>query len=93
MIDDPNRRKEPRHALCATAILERKTGHRLIGSTVNVSGAGVLLDLTQKPDLALGEEVGCSIELYAGKPAQAWGVGKVVRVDDCRIAIEFIRLD
>lgn len=89
----PNRRTEPRHPIRTAAILERKTGNKLVGSTVNVSGSGVLLDLAHAADLALGEEVGCSIQIYGDKPPQAWGVGKIVRVDRCRVAIEFTGLD
>ncbi|HML17249.1 MAG TPA: PilZ domain-containing protein [Bryobacteraceae bacterium] len=89
----PNRRTEPRHAIRATAILERKTGRKIVGSTVNISGSGVLLDLSNAGDLALGEEVGCSIQLYGDKPPQAWGVGRIVRLDRSRVAIEFTGLE
>jgi hypothetical protein len=88
-----NRRRESRHPLRAAATVERRSGGRLFGSTINVSGSGVLLDLPQGGDLQPGEEVGCSIQLYAGKPPQAWGVGKVVRVERSLVAIEFTGLD
>ena len=88
-----NRRSEPRHPFSAAAIVERKTGARLTASTLNVSGGGVLLDLTQAAEFAVGEEVSCSIELYAGKPPQAWGVGRIVRIERQRVAIEFTGLD
>jgi len=92
-VNDRNRRREPRHPLRAAAILERRAGLPIVVSTVNVSGSGVLVDVAGSCELALGEEVGCSIQLYDGKPPQAWGVGKVVRVDDSRVAIEFTGLD
>ncbi len=88
-----DQRKERRHPVRAVAIVEQKTGKRISGSTVDLSGSGVLLDLAQPADLAVGEEVGCSVQLYPGKAAQAWGVGKVVRVDRLRIAIEFTGID
>lgn len=91
--EECNLRKETRHPLRSDAILERRTGTQIAGSTVNVSGSGVLLDLDHTAELALGEEVGCSIRLYDGKPPQAWGVGKVVRVDNLRVAIEFTGID
>lgn len=84
-----NRRSEARHSLRTTAIVHRKTGTPLLGSTVNVSGSGVLLDLDQPADLILGEEVACSIQLYEGRSPQSWGTGKIVRVDRSRVAIEF----
>jgi len=88
-----DQRREARYPLRANAIFERKTGERIAGSTVNVSGSGVLLDLAKATDLKLGEEVGCSIQLYDGKSPQAWGVGKIVRVEDRHVAIEFTGLD
>lgn len=82
-----------RHEMHTAAIIERRIGEPIAASTVNVSGSGVLLALEQPSDLSVGDEVGCSIELYAGKPPQGWGVGKVVRVDDDCVAIEFNALD
>ena len=91
--DGSNQRREERHPLRTDAILQRKTGERILGSTINISGSGVLLDVAQAEELRLGEEVGCQIHLYDGKPPQDWGVGKVVRVDNCRVAVEFTSLD
>jgi hypothetical protein len=90
----PNqKRREARYPLQTNALFERRTGEQIAGSTVNISGSGVLLDLAEDSDLKMGEEVGCSIQLYPDKPLQAWGVGKVVRVDSRRVAIEFTGLD
>jgi hypothetical protein len=89
----PEQRKELRQPVRAAAIIEQRTGRRISGSTVDLSGSGVLLDLAQPADLAVGEEVGCSVQLYPGKAPQAWGVGKVVRVDRLRVAIQFTGID
>ena len=85
---DPNKRKEQRYPLGAGAIIERKTGERIRAFTLNVSGSGLLLALPA-PVFLIGEEVRCGIKLYEDKPPQSWGVGKVVRVDDRCVAIDF----
>ena len=81
-------RKEQRYLLGTSAIIERKTGERIRAFTLNVSGSGMLLALPA-PVFTVGEEVRCGIDLYDGKPPQCWGVGKVVRVDDRCVAIDF----
>jgi len=83
-----DKRREQRYLLATEAIVERKTGERMLAFTLNVSGSGVLLALP-KPGLAVGEEVRCGIRLYEGKPPQSWGTGRVVRVDELRVAIDF----
>ena len=83
-----DKRKEQRYPLGAEAIVVRKTGERVHAFTVNVSGSGVLLAL-ESPALAVGDEVRCGIQLYENKPPQSGGVGKVVRVDESRVAIDF----
>ena len=85
-----NKRKEERYLLATEAILERKSGEQYVAFTLNVSGSGLLLALPN-PHLQVGEEVRCGIRLYEGKPPQSWGLGKVVRVDDSRVAITSIR--
>lgn len=82
------KRKEERYLLATEAIVERKTGEQFVAFTLNVSGSGVLLAL-RNAALRVGEEVRCGIRLYEGKPPQSWGVGRVVRVDDSRVAIDF----
>jgi PilZ domain len=91
--DDSNNRKEVRYTLQLHAILQRNTGESILGSTVNASGSGVLLEIALPPDLRLGERVCCSMELYAGKAPQEWGVGRIVRIEGSRVAIEFSGLD
>ena len=83
-----DKRKEERYLLATEAIVERKTGERVLAFTLNVSGSGVLLAL-KNPAFVLGEEVRCGIQLYEGKAPQSWGTGRVVRVEDSRVAIDF----
>ena len=82
------RRREERYPFATEAIVERKTGERITALTLNVSGSGVLLSLPGSA-LHMGEEVRCGIRLYEGKQPQSWGVGRVVRVDDTAVAIDF----
>jgi len=79
--------------LRANAVILRKTGERIQACTLNVSGSGVLLEMVAHHELQLGEEVGCQIHLYEARPPQDWGVGRVVRIDNSLIAVEFTRLD
>jgi hypothetical protein len=87
--NDANRRREQRFPVDAEAILERGNGEQIQASTVNVSGSGVLLQTPENLTLAVGEQVQCGIKLYEGKPPQSWGHGKVIRVENSRVAIEF----
>jgi len=87
--DAVKRRKETRYPVDAEAIVERGNGEQIQASTVNVSGCGVLLETVGDATLAVGEQVQCGIKLYEGKPPQSWGHGKVIRVENSRVAIEF----
>ena len=82
------KRRENRYLLATEAILKRKTGEQVLAFTLNVSGSGVLVAL-RHPILHVGEEIRCAIRLYEDKPAQSWGIGRVVRVDDSQVAIAF----
>ena len=86
---ESNRRREQRYPMDAEAIVQRGNGEQIRASTVNVSGSGVLLDITETATLAIGEQVQCGIRLYEGKAPQSWGRGKVIRVENSRVAIEF----
>jgi hypothetical protein len=83
-----DKRREDRYLLATEAILKRKTGEQVLAFTLNLSGSGVLVAL-RNPILNVGEEVRCEIRLYEDKPPQSWGIGRVVRVDDSRVAIAF----
>jgi len=88
-MEHPEHRREPRHALEAEAVIERASGEKLSAFTVNVSGGGMLLQLEQPPTLEIGERVTCELKLYSDKPPQSWGTGRVVRLSESRVAIDF----
>ena len=88
MLMASEKRKEERYRIAIEAFVERKTGERIVAYTLNVSGSGVLLAL-RSSKLQIGEEVRCGIKMYDGKPPQSLGAGRVVRVDDASVAIDF----
>jgi hypothetical protein len=82
-------RRQIRYPLHTEAVIERMSGEKLAASTVNVSGGGVLLQLAEQSDLQLGETVTCGVKLYKQKPPQPWGNGRIVRVEEYLVAIDF----
>jgi c-di-GMP-binding flagellar brake protein YcgR len=85
----PDNRKQTRYPLRTEAIVERTTGEKVRASTVNVSGGGVLLQLEQASELQVGETVTCGVRLYEQRPPQSWGTGRIVRVENSLVAIDF----
>ncbi len=83
------KRRQERYPVQVPAVIECADGRRLPARSVNVSGRGILLELTPPCDLRVGESVGCALWLYAKKPPQLWGKGRVVRVENCRVAVDF----
>ena len=89
--DRSNKRKELRFLIEAGASVEVcKNGQTIRAATVNMSGCGVLLNFEEPVQLAAGDKVICEFMVVhdADKPLPYWGVGNVVRVDNCRVAIE-----
>lgn len=84
-----NSRQESRYDFTARALLERSNGEAIPGSTVNISGGGLLVIVNADTGLVVGETVRCGVELYAGKPLQSWGMGRIVRVQNSLVAIDF----
>ncbi|HUI55924.1 MAG TPA: PilZ domain-containing protein [Bryobacteraceae bacterium] len=82
-------RKEIRYPVQAEVVVERASGEKIVASTVNISGGGLLLNLPSAVDFEVGETVTCGVKLYAQKPPQPWGSGRVVRVENSLIAIDF----
>jgi len=82
-------RKQTRYPLRTEAIVERATGEKVRAFTVNVCGGGVLLQLEQKSELQVGETVTCGVSLYQRRPPQSWGTGRIVRVENSLVAIDF----
>ena len=73
----PHERSEPRFPLGAQIVVALYRGSRWIelsGFTVNVSDHGVLLSMTETP------EIGETVRLRFPAPGQAWGDGVVRHV-------------
>lgn len=85
----PEQRREMRYPLQTEAVLQRATGERICALSLNVSGGGMLLSISEPGDLAVGELVTCALRLYDRKPPQSWGEGRVVRVENSVVAIDF----
>jgi len=86
---EPEHRKQKRYPLLAEAVVERSTGERVTASTLNVSGGGVLLQLPDESELQVGEKVTCGVRIYEQRPPQSWGTGRIARVENSRVAIDF----
>jgi len=88
----PERRREERFPIEAGAIVAvNQNGQTESGTTVDISGCGVLLQFKEPVHLAGGDQVICdfSVPQQTEKPLPYWVVGSVVRVDGCRAAIDF----
>jgi PilZ domain len=86
---EAEQRRQQRYQFQAEAFVERQNGEKLHASTVNLSGGGALLQLDTDSDLRIGETVTCAVRLYACKPPQSWGMGRVVRRMNSLVAIDF----
>lgn len=66
-----------------------KTGQILHAKTVNMSGGGVLLHFDEPVLLAVGDPVDCEFRVVPeqGSPLPYWGMGNVVRLESCCVAI------
>jgi hypothetical protein len=90
--DGIDQRREPRFPIQTGAAVEvQKRGQIVNATTVNISGCGVLLEFEIPTQLAVGDPVVCEFRVtrQADKPLPCWGVGDVVRVDGCRVAVDF----
>lgn len=89
-IPSSERRRETRFSVGSQAILRRREGGDTYSAmTLNISTGGLLLAVSPNP-FAVGDELLCEIAL-PDAPDQAfvsWGLGRVVRVDDSKGAIE-----
>ena len=89
--DYSHERKELRFLIEAGATVKVcKNGQTLRATTVNMSACGVLLHFEEPVPLAVGDQVICEFRVphEADKPLPYWGVGNVVRAEECRVAIE-----
>jgi hypothetical protein len=84
------KRTEVRFLIEAGATVKAsKYGQTIRATTVNMSAGGVLLHFEEPVQLAVGDQVTCEFRVAheAGSPLPYWGLGNVVRVEDCRVAI------
>lgn len=83
-------RKEVRFVIEAGATVKvLKTGQLLHAKTVNMSGGGVLLHFDEPVPLSAGDPVDCEFRVVPehGSPLPYWGMGNVVRLEGCCVAI------
>ncbi|MGA3088072.1 MAG: PilZ domain-containing protein [Terriglobales bacterium] len=68
-----------------------KNGQRIHATTVNMSGSGVLLSFDGPVELEVGDQVmgEFKVENKGVNALVYWGLGNVVRVEGCRVAIMF----
>lgn len=91
-----DRRRELRYALAAGATVVRatvvrdKNGHMYHAKTENMSGAGVVLHFEEPIQFSVGDEVTCDFKVAhsVDKPLPYRGMGNVVRVEGCNVAVE-----
>ena len=90
--DGIDQRREPRFPIQTGASVEvQKRGAVISATTVNISGCGVLLQFEIPTQLAVGDPVICefAVTRQTDTPLPCWGVGDVVRVDGCQVAVDF----
>jgi hypothetical protein len=87
---DVERRKSPRYPIEARVVIHQGTGEPVSGAAVDISSSGMLVHLDRPIPFHLGEEVTVEVELppHSGKPFSPWGIGRVVRLDGERSAIQ-----
>ncbi|HYW40713.1 MAG TPA: hypothetical protein VE957_21610 [Terriglobales bacterium] len=66
-----------------------KNSQTIHATTVNMSAGDVLLHFEEPVQLAVGDQVACEFRVAheAGSPLPYWGLGNVVRAEDCRVAV------
>jgi PilZ domain len=84
------RRKAPRFPIEARVTVRKVDGESLSARAVNISSSGMLLHIGQPFLFHVGEEVVVEVELgqNRGEGFSSWGIGKVVRVDALRSAVQ-----
>jgi hypothetical protein len=89
--DHSKKRTEVRFLIEAGATIEvTKNGQTIRATTVNMSAGGVLLHFEEPVELEVGDQVICEFRVSheADESLPNWGLGNVVRVEDCRAAIK-----
>jgi hypothetical protein len=89
-MDTREKRKEARFDLQVGAgVAFKKNGRTFRATTVNASGAGVLLKFEDSPELRIGDSVYCDFGPDDGHMLPSWVTGNVVRVEERNVALEF----
>jgi len=93
-LEDQNipaeKRRATRYPIEAPVAVRKRNGEVVRATSVNVSASGILLHVEHPARFHLGEEVSIQFdsEHDADKPLSTWGVGRVVRVDQVRSAVQ-----
>jgi hypothetical protein len=85
----PERRKETRYPIETNVAVRMSSGETIHATAVNISSSGMLLHVEQPDTFSVDQEVSVEVELPddPGKPFSAWGVARIVRVEDCGFGI------
>lgn len=87
------RRKEPRFGVGGRCVLKNAEGDQNYDAKiVNISTGGLLLETLVPHPFKVGDEVSCRIAVPedAERPFASWGLGRVVRVDERKTAVELM---
>lgn len=84
------RRKAPRCPIRANVVIHKPSGQSIPAAAVDISTSGMLVRFDRPVPFCLGEVVTVDVELPAdsGQPFSNWGIGRVVRLDGERTAIQ-----
>jgi hypothetical protein len=84
------RRRAQRYRIEANATVRKDGGEPIPATVLNISASGILLRLGGRILLEPGEAVTVEVELPgdSDKPLSPWGIGRIVRVDGDRSAIQ-----
>jgi len=87
---DVERRKSPRYPIQARVVIYKRAGEPVSGAAVDIGSSGMLVHLDRPIPFYLGEDVTVEVELppHSDKPFSPWGIGRVVRLDGERSAIQ-----
>lgn len=85
-----DRRKAPRYPIHTKVMLRSEHGEPIPGVADDISTSGMLVHMDQPAPFHLGEEVTVEVELPddSDRAFSPWGIGRVVRVDGERSAIQ-----
>jgi hypothetical protein len=90
MATDAERRQAQRYRIDARVIIHRADGERVPGVVADISGSGLSVRPDRPCPIQVGEALTVEVEFsgHSDKPLPRWGVGRVVRLDGDRIALQ-----